>query len=72
MMRPPDGVTGRDTTTVPGRACAREHPRDVDAIVDGILRQYPDPPDLPPRSYDVYDRRQARDAIRRRLRRTPR
>ena len=37
---------------------------------DRIFEQYPDPPDLPPRDYDVHDRRAARPAIRRKLRRT--
>jgi len=43
-------------------------PRDVRAILDGILERYPDPPRLPPRRYDVFDRRQARRAIQKRLR----
>ncbi|MQA31879.1 MAG: hypothetical protein GEU82_18925 [Luteitalea sp.] len=41
---------------------------DVRTIVRGIFQQYPDPPDLPPRDYDVHDRRAARVAIRRKLR----
>lgn len=41
---------------------------DVTAIVRRIFEEYPDPPDLPPRDYDVHDRRAARGAILRRLR----
>jgi hypothetical protein len=37
-----------------------------------IFEEYPDPPDLPPRDYDVHDRREARRAVRRRLRPAPR
>ena len=40
---------------------------DVPAIVKAAFEQHPDPPDLPPRDYDVHDRRAARTAIRRRL-----
>ena len=42
---------------------------DVRAIVRGIFERHPDPPGLAPRDYDVHDRRAARAAIRRRLRR---
>lgn len=42
------------------------------AIVARILEQHPDPDGLPPRDYDVHDRRAARAAIRRRLRRSSR
>jgi len=45
-----------------------ECPLDVRAIVRRIFEQYPDPPGLPPRDYDVYDRRAARVAILRKLR----
>ena len=45
-----------------------EFQSDVRAIVRGIFEQYPDPPDLAPRDYDVHDRREARAAIRRKLR----
>jgi hypothetical protein len=45
-----------------------ECPPDVRAIVRRIFEQYPDPPGLPPRDYDVYDRRAARVAILRKLR----
>ena len=45
-----------------------EAPLDVRTIVRGIFAQYPDPPDLPPRDYDVRDRRAARAAILRKLR----
>lgn len=41
---------------------------DVKAIVRRIFEEYPDPPDLPPRDYDVHDRRASRGAILRRLR----
>ena len=40
---------------------------DVRTIVRRIFEQYPDPPDLPRRDYDVYDRRAARGAILRKL-----
>jgi hypothetical protein len=46
-----------------------ESPPDVRTMVRRIFEQYPDPPDLPPRDYDVHDRRAARDAIRRKIRR---
>jgi hypothetical protein len=36
---------------------------DVKAIVGRMFHQHPDPPDLPPRGYDVHDRRAARKAI---------
>ena len=48
-----------------------ESPRDVRTIVRRIFpkfEQYPDPPDLPPRDYDVHDRHAARVAILRKLR----
>ena len=45
-----------------------ECPPDVRAIVRRIFEQYPDPPGLPPRDYDVYNRRAARVAILRKLR----
>jgi hypothetical protein len=40
---------------------------DVGVIVARILEQYPDPPDLVPRGYDVHDRHAARRAIARKL-----
>jgi hypothetical protein len=46
-----------------------ESPRDIKAIVRDIFKRYPDPPDQPPRDYDVHDRRAARAAILRKLRR---
>jgi hypothetical protein len=49
-----------------------ETPRDVEAIMTRLLEQYPDPPDLPPRTYDVADRRAARAAIVRKLARIDR
>ena len=48
-----------------------ESPLDVRAIVRRIFEQYPDPPDLPPRDCDAYDRRAARVAILRKLRTVP-
>jgi hypothetical protein len=45
-----------------------ECPPDVRTIVRRIFEQYPDPPDLPPRDYDIHDRRAARVAILRKLR----
>ncbi len=44
-------------------------PRDVRAIVQAAFERHPDPPDLPARDYDVHDRREARAAVLRRLRR---
>ena len=41
---------------------------DVRALVQRIFEQYPDPPDLPARDYDVHDRRAARRAVLRKLR----
>ena len=41
--------------------------RDVEAIMKEIYEQYPDPPGLPPRSYDVHDRHEAMSAILRKL-----
>jgi hypothetical protein len=46
-----------------------ESPPDVRAIVRAVFDAYPDPPDLPPRHYDAHDRRAARAAIQRTLRR---
>jgi hypothetical protein len=43
---------------------------DVKGIVRGLFERHPDPPGLPPRDYDVHDRRAARRAIQRRLQRT--
>lgn len=36
---------------------------DVNAIIRRMFDQYPDPPDLPSRGYDVHDRHAARKAI---------
>jgi hypothetical protein len=44
-----------------------ETPLDVRAIVRVIFEQYPDPPGMAPRGYDVHDRRAARRAILRKL-----
>jgi hypothetical protein len=46
--------------------------RDVKAVMERIFEQYPDPPGLPPRGYDVHDRGAARRAIVRKLRRVRR
>jgi len=46
-----------------------ERSRDVQAIMTGLFERYPDPPNVPARRYDVHDAKQARAAIRRRLRR---
>lgn len=43
-------------------------PRDVEAVMRRIYEQCPDPPDSPLRDYDVHDRAEAREAIRRKLR----
>jgi len=45
-----------------------ESPLDVRTIIRRIFEQYPDPPGLPPRGYNIYDRRAARVAILRKLR----
>ena len=48
----------------------RSEPRaDVTALVRRIFELYPDPAGLPPRGYDVHDRRAAREAILGRVRR---
>jgi hypothetical protein len=47
-------------------------PADVKALVRRIFEQCPDPADLPPRDYDVHDRRAARGAILRKVRRVRR
>ena len=41
---------------------------DVKTLIRRIFEWYPDPPGLPPRGYDVHDRRAARQAILRKLR----
>jgi hypothetical protein len=43
---------------------------DVKTLIRRIFERYPDPPDLPLRGYDVHDRRAARQAILRKLRKT--
>jgi hypothetical protein len=43
---------------------------DTKTLIRRIFERYPDPPDLPPRGYDLYDRRAARQAILRKLRKT--
>jgi hypothetical protein len=51
------------------RLVASAKPRDVEAIMRQIYDRYPDPPDLPPREYDVHDRVAARNSIFSKLRR---
>jgi hypothetical protein len=51
-------VDALEKAAAPGRARA---------LVARMLEQPPDPDDLPPRDYDVHDRRAARAAVRRRL-----
>ncbi|MGH9620332.1 MAG: hypothetical protein ACRD45_11605 [Bryobacteraceae bacterium] len=46
--------------------------RDVETIVQRIFEQYPDPAGLPPRGYDVHDRKAARAAVVAKLRRKKR
>ncbi len=46
--------------------------RDLKAVMERIFEQYPDPPDLAPRGYDVHDRDEARRAIIGKLRRVRR
>jgi hypothetical protein len=43
--------------------------RDAEAIMNEIYEQYPDPPGLAKRTYDVHNRTEARSAIQRKLRR---
>ena len=45
---------------------------DVEAIMTRLFEQYPDPLDLPRRSYNLHDRKAARHAILRTLKRRPR
>jgi hypothetical protein len=42
---------------------------DLEAVMRRIYEMYPEPPDTPPRDYDVHDRKQARAAILRKLNR---
>lgn len=48
-------------------ALAAEQPRDMARMIEELFERYPDPIDLPRRTYDVRDRRAAREAIRRKL-----
>jgi hypothetical protein len=58
-MRPPaSGVQDQGSNSRP----------DVKAIIRRMFDRHPDPPDLPPREYDVHDRRAARQAVLRTLR----
>jgi hypothetical protein len=45
-----------------------EREADVKTLMRRIFEQYPDPAGLPPRDYDVHDRRAARQAILRKIR----
>ena len=47
---------------------ARKH-LDAELIMRQIYERYPDPPDMPRRTYDVHNRQEARKAIVRKLRR---
>jgi hypothetical protein len=58
-----DAIDERFAALGNGRA-----PRDVHAMVTQILEDYPEPSDLPRRSYDVHERKAARRAIQRTLR----
>ena len=51
---------------------ARRTRADVVAVMQDIFEQSPDPSHLPPRTYNVHDRKEARDAILRKLRRRQR
>lgn len=44
-------------------------PGDVEVLMARIFERHPDPSGRPPVAYDVFDRREARGAIRRKLRR---
>lgn len=46
--------------------------RDVREIIQHIFQEHPDPADLPPRAYNVHDRKAAQTAIRRSLSRRAR
>jgi hypothetical protein len=46
----------------------REAPLDARTLIRRVFEEHPDPADLPPRDYDVHDRRAARRAIVRKLR----
>jgi hypothetical protein len=46
-----------------------DSPRNVRAIVEEVFKRHPDPPDQPRRNYSVHDRRAARAAMLRKLRR---
>jgi hypothetical protein len=45
-----------------------ERQSDVKTAIRAIFEQYPDPPGLPPRTYDAHDRHSARRAVLRKLR----
>jgi hypothetical protein len=50
----------------------QDKPRDVGASMARLLKEYPDPPGLPPRTYYLAHRKAVRAAIVRKLRRTAR
>ena len=59
----------RDAIDTQYAAVTRPQAADPASVVAKILERYPDPQPLPPRSYDVHDRRAARGAISRAVRR---
>ena len=57
----------RRSTTVSTVSNPAVESRQARATLDRILERHPDPPDLPPRDYDVHDRSQTQRAIAKRL-----
>ncbi len=51
---------------------AGEPLRNMKTVISLLFERHPDPPGLPPRDYDVHDRREARAAIQRKLARARR
>lgn len=49
--------------------CEAPPSEDVAVALQRIFEQYPEPPGLPPRDYDVHDRKAAQRAIREHLKR---
>jgi hypothetical protein len=43
--------------------------REIRDVINCTFNRYPDPAGIPPRTYDAHDRKAARDAINRKLRR---
>jgi hypothetical protein len=50
-----------------GEVVARNDGESAGTILTSILERFPDPPDLPERTYDVHDAAAARRAVRTRL-----